>query len=581
MNKTNKKIIAKLLKLISPLRAVGYGALILVALFIAAFFALAFSNADKILYGITIGKEAVGGKDIRSAELMLNRKISGWQNAKIKLKKGADIWEASPQEMGVSIDAKKTIDAAYRVGRNKNVLQSITEQLSAAFFGQDILLETIIDDKKFDSAGARLFAGVERETKNASLEYDTESGFFDIVKEQKGNLISKNKLRADLLENAIHLSIQDITIEMKEETPKIGKLGAIGAQKKADAVLSRTPFIFIYYHFDASADGLAKPQEYKIEKDQLKDLLMFKENGNFLETNIDETALKDYLVQISPSINRTPENAILTVKEGKATEFALSKNGVELDVEQNASEIKNEILNGQSSIIGLKTNIVLPMIRTDTIENLGLVSLLATGESDFRGSPASRAFNIALAAKKLSGLLIKQGEEFSFVQAVGEISQKEGYQAALVIKGDKTIKEYGGGACQVSTTMFRAAIKSGLKITERFPHSYPVQYYNPQGFDATVYGPHPDLKFINDTPSNILVQTKIKGTKLFFEFYGTSDGRDVKVTIPVEYDKKPDGSLKAKFTREIYKDGNLVTQDTFRSNYQSPKKAPVQKNPLE
>lgn len=572
---------AKLLKLISPLRAAGYGILIIVALVIAAFFALAFSNADKILYGVTIGKEAADRQDIRSVERALNQKISAWQNAKIKFKNGANVWEATSQEMGISIDAKKTADAAYRVGRNKNVLQSITEQLSAAFFGRDIPLETTIDDKKFDLAYARFFTKIERETKNASLEYNPESGLFEITKEQKGNLISRNKLRANLLKNAARLSTENIVIETKEETPKINESGTLEARKKANAILARAPFIFIYYPYDTSANGLAKPQEYKIEKDQLKDFLIFRENAGRLETDIDETALKNYIVQISPSINRTPENAILTVKEGKVTEFALSKNGAELDVEQNASEIKDEILNGQSSVIGLRTNIVLPMIRTGTIENLGLVSLLATGESDFRGSPASRAFNIGLAAKKLSGLLIKPGEEFSFVQAVGEINQKEGYQAALVIKGDKTIKEYGGGVCQVSTTMFRAAIKSGLKITERFPHSYPVQYYNPQGFDATVYGPHPDLKFINDTPSNILVQTKIKGTKLFFEFYGTSDGRDVKVTVPVEYDKKPDGSLKAKFTREIYKDGERIAQETFRSNYQSPKKAPVQKNPLE
>ena len=187
-----------------------------------------------------------------------------------------------------------------------------------------------------------------------------------------------------------------------------------------------------------------------------------------------------------------------------------------------------------------------------------------------------------LGAEKLNGVLIKPGEEFSFMNTIGDVGAKEGYQSALVIKnGGDLVKEYGGGLCQVSTTMFRAAIYSGLTITERAPHSLPVSYYNPQGFDAAVYSPHPDLRFINNTPSYILVQTRIVGSKLYFEFYGTSDGRETKVIGPIEYDKKPDGSLKAKLTQEIYKDDTLITTKTFTSSYRSPKKEVIQKNPLE
>ncbi|MDP1629372.1 MAG: VanW family protein, partial [bacterium] len=145
---------------------------------------------------------------------------------------------------------------------------------------------------------------------------------------------------------------------------------------------------------------------------------------------------------------------------------------------------------------------------------------------------------------------------------------------------NKTIPEYGGGICQVSTTMFRAAINAGLKITERFPHAFPVAFYNPQGFDATVYLPHPDLRFINDTPANILIQTKIKGTTLTFEFYGTKN-REVKIIGPEEYDKKYDGSMKAKLTQEIYQDGELIRSKIFYSIYKSPWLFPERKNPLE
>ena len=271
---------------------------------------------------------------------------------------------------------------------------------------------------------------------------------------------------------------------------------------------------------------------------------------------------------------------MLAVKDGKVTEFAISQNGIELDVQESAPAVRDAILQ-RARTAELSVTAILPEVRTETIENLGLVALLGVGESDFAGSPASRAFNVKLGAQKLNGLLIKPKEEFSFVNAIGDIDPKEGWQSGLVIKGAELVPEYGGGVCQVSTTMFRATVHAGLPVTERFPHSLPVQYYNPQGFDATVYGPHPDFRFVNDTPSNILIQTKVKGTKLSFEFYGTPDGREVKVIGPEEYDKKPDGSLKAVLTREIYREGLLVKKDVFRSSYRSPQKEPQQRNPLE
>ena len=582
MSKEIKKRKLKIGGIRAFLYAAGFGFLILAAIMIAGFFALAFSNANKILYGVSVAGENLGRLSPQSAEQALEQKLADWRTKKIKLKYRDKIWEAAPEEMGLSVDAKKTIGKAYEVGRDKNVLKSLADQITSAFFGKDIALETIIDEKRLEDFCERLFGKIERETKDASLEYSRDTGFFEIIKEQNGYRLNEDKLRADFFESAMGLSARDIGIEMIEDLPLVSESGAVGAQKKANAILTRAPFTLVYLN-PTSQNGSTKPQEYKLDKDQLKDMLSFakKNDSAELETRLREDELKNFLIEISPSINQKPENAVLTMKNGKVMEFGLSKNGVELDIERNITEIKNEMFDGANSIIALRSNVIQPEIRTDTIENLGLVSLLAVGESDFKGSPTSRVFNLTLAAKKLNGLIIKPGEEFSFVNAIGEISQKTGYRSGLVIKGNKTVPEYGGGVCQVSTTMFRAAIYAGLKITERYPHSLPVVYYNPQGFDATIYGPHPDLRFINDTPSNILIQTKVKGTKLYFEFYGSPDGRETKVIGPVEYDKKPDGSLKATLTREIYKDGELITTDVFKSNYRSPIKEPAQKNPLE
>ncbi len=145
----------------------------------------------------------------------------------------------------------------------------------------------------------------------------------------------------------------------------------------------------------------------------------------------------------------------------------------------------------------------------------------------------------------------------------------------LVIKNNKTVPEYGGGVCQVSTTMFRAAVYSGLEITERKSHAYPVKYYNPQGFDATVYLPSPDLKFKNNTGNWILIQAKIKDNNLTFEFYGKDDGRKVIVKGPYQYDFQEDGSMKARLEEEVWKNGELILKKTFLSFYKSPNLYPT------
>jgi vancomycin resistance protein YoaR len=172
-------------------------------------------------------------------------------------------------------------------------------------------------------------------------------------------------------------------------------------------------------------------------------------------------------------------------------------------------------------------------------------------------------------------VLIKPGEEFSFIKILGPVDESTGYLPELVIKVDKTIPEYGGGMCQVSTTCFRAALNSGLKITARTNHAYPVQYYAPQGTDATVYIPNPDLRFLNDTPEYILIQTHIEGTQLTFDFYGTSDGRQTKIVGPTVTSRGAGGAMKTVLYQEVYDaNENLLRKSEFKSSYDSPSKYP-------
>ncbi len=294
-----------------------------------------------------------------------------------------------------------------------------------------------------------------------------------------------------------------------------------------------------------------------------------------------ENEIKSFLDDLGRKINKDPIDAKFQIEDGRVTVFSLSQEGLKLNTEESVKIIADVILNGDPVSQNSKGEITLasenlkPEISSEALDSLGVTTLVGEGRSNFRGSPQNRIFNIKVGSSRFNGALIKPNEEFSFVSILGPVDGEHGYLPELVIKKDKTEPEFGGGICQVSTTAFRAAIYSGLKITARTPHAYPVRYYNPQGMDATVYIPRPDLRFINNTPGYILIETKIEGTELVFDFYGTSDGRKIEIEGPKITESNPDGSMKATFTQKVYdRNGNLFINDTFKSAYDSPSKYP-------
>ncbi len=295
---------------------------------------------------------------------------------------------------------------------------------------------------------------------------------------------------------------------------------------------------------------------------------------------VNNDEIKEYLLAITPNINKEPQNARFQFSDNKASVFSPAIPGVRVNIEASVNNIASNLLAGSVGA-AIITETVQPDITLEKINSLGINSLLATGESNFSGSSTSRIQNIKVASAKFNGLIIEPGKEISFNEILGEVDAASGYAEEKVIKNRKLVYELGGGICQVSTTLFRAAIKSGFEITERKPHAFPVQYYNPQGFDATIYPGVTDLKFINNTQKHIILQSKIIGTKLYFEIYGYDDGRKVTITGPFQYDQKDDGSLKAYFTRDIVSSDGQKQEDRFDSFYRSPSLYPLEKNPLE
>jgi hypothetical protein len=162
------------------------------------------------------------------------------------------------------------------------------------------------------------------------------------------------------------------------------------------------------------------------------------------------------------------------------------------------------------------------------------LALLGRATTGFRTSAFERRENIARATAMFDGVVVQPGQEYSFTSA-GDFSEASGFVEGYAIVAGKLEKVVGGGLCQVSTTMFRAASNAGMDITRRSGHTYVVYFYeNILGFDATVYTPDVDFRWRNDSPGPITMVTSadLNASTVTFELWGTSDGRTVSYEGP-------------------------------------------------
>lgn len=261
------------------------------------------------------------------------------------------------------------------------------------------------------------------------------------------------------------------------------------------------------------------------------------------------------------------------------------------------------------SLITLVVETIEPEITDAKVASLGIKERVAISTSEFKGSPNNRQDNIRLGTKLYHGVILAPGQQFSAVKALGDIDESAGFKKELVIKQDQLIAEVGGGLCQVSTTLFRAVMNAGLKIDERRNHRFRVSYYEQRpsqvdpedyvtlaaktlvGIDATIYDPSPDFKFTNDTANYLLIQGRIEDTRVIFEIFGTKDGRKTMIegpfitsttpapkeiqyiddpTLPAGQTKlkeKAVGGTKTYFVYKVEKDGKIIHNNTYGSNY--------------
>ncbi len=405
------------------------------------------------------------------------------------------------------------------------------EKLQLYFIGSSVSIPLKIDPFKLENTLA--FSGFEQSEKNAQFTY--ENGTLSIIPQQLGYQIQTEPLLDFLNESLTAPASFTLTLQSKE--PEVLDQELENLRATVEPLASMELKLKDSYGNEwtltiAEFGSWIVPAEPALEATTVQSP----------SWTLEEAAFISYAEAVlSPEVEEDPQGVVITENPDGTYSFEGSARfGKELDKTLLKQSIETALQTAQGEeaiplpIIEIEPNITVP----DSLKARGVTDLVGMGYSDFSGSPYNRIHNIKVGIDLYDGLIIEQGAEFSFMEHMPAVNAANGFLPELVIKGDETIPEYGGGLCQVSSTMFRAALYSGLPITERRNHSYAVAYYaRPFGYglDATIYDPAPDLKFANDTPADILVQAYIDGNSAYYVFYGTNDGRTVSMDGPYSY----------------------------------------------
>lgn len=324
--------------------------------------------------------------------------------------------------------------------------------------------------------------------------------------------------------------------------------------------------------------------KYNIDETINKAYNFGKNNGNFkkyfiiksgnstkneisLEFSYDEEKLKAYEEKLQIDVNQEAKNATININ-GNSITVKSEIEGRTVNLETLNQKIKENI-NGEinsDNRVTLDVELTKPKVTKEDLSKIK--GLMGTFSTSYATSAPGRCNNIEIATKAVNGTVVMPGEVFSFNDIVGPRTVERGYQEAGTYVGNKVEPGIGGGICQVSTTLYRAAMRANIRSVERLNHSMSVGYAKP-GLDATVSYGYLDYKFKNTYDFPIYIQGITGGKNVTYNIYGDPialNGKtydmvsEILETIPPETKVVPDSTLP---------EGKEVSEGTAMTGYKA------------
>jgi vancomycin resistance protein YoaR len=497
--------------------------------------------SDRILPGVYVWDIDVGGLTREEAMARLAAGFRYPMDRYPTLRYGDQTWSVEPADLGVQLDLATTVNEALAVGHQADLVHRLKEQVAVLLESRLVAPIFAFDPGMGTMALSRIAQGVNQPLRNATLSLGDNLEVV-IIPGQVGREVDAESTRQALVRRIEEMAGGEVELVVHETEPLLTDLST--SQAQAQRILSGPITL-------TAPDSSADAGPWTIEPKTLAGWLILQpttgDDGKaILSVNLDRGQTTHFAQEIAAQVERAPTNAQFRFDDasGMLVPVVESVPGQTLDITATLAAIEGAAQSDQRTV-SLPLIPVRPTIATEDAPALGIVELLGEGVTKFAGSSASRVQNIAVGASQFDGVLIAPGETFSFNHLLGEVTTEKGYEEGIIIWGNTTRADVGGGLCQVSSTAFRAAFWAGLPITERWAHAFRVSYYEPPvGLDATIYSPAVDLKWVNDTGHYILIQTYVDRDKqtLTFRYYGTNPGRIVELDGPYESNPVPHGA---------------------------------------
>ncbi len=554
---------------------------------------------ERLYPQIKIDQVEVGGLTYDEAEKLLQKKYDQPISYQVNLKVSQVMVASESSQLGLKRNYREVLNQAYNFGRVGFPLKKAK-----------ILLQTLIDEPTYETSLTYDQDQLEQFVSLLKKEIDYPAKEAVAQLKYSGSpqslVVDPGKNGRELLVAATLDLIKDEVGHAATISAKVASISAQLDEQQVEAAQERAAAL-------VGKRLLFQTEAVRLELNDQK-LISFLAFPNGYQ----KTELSALIESWTDLVNRPAQDAVFEYDPQTyiVSQFKPDRPGLELNQEETLKIIKStieELITNQAALktqevpvgLGEEKDLIfeLPVQTTEAsmtlaeTNDLGIRERIGMGESEYDHSIANRIHNVKITADKISDTIIAPGEKFSFNQTLGEVSSRTGYRSAYVIRNGRTELGDGGGVCQVSTTVFRAALDAGLDITRRLPHSYRVSYYelnSKPGVDATVYAGNVDLRFINNTDHHILLHSEANSEELYMkvELYGTSDGRTTEIvdhqvwgyssppppqyypdpTLPAGATKQIDWAVagaKAKFTHIIRNPaGEIIHEKTYYSNYQ-------------
>lgn len=494
-------------------------------------------KGDVIIPGVSIAGVSVQGLTKEEAYAKITEYITLYENKGVEFTALNHSYFLSAQPLESQTDATplydfdpdKAVDTAYAQGRGGSLFSRVIVQLQTRMNPLDLELPLDLQIEKMHNALSREFGPLVSAPQETKLEARNGMNNSLEVAVVPGNAGQELMIDAAILEaknNLSRLSYGPVGVGTAYKEPKISTEEAKSKIPLFERAVS-TPEINLTF---ASSTFRLTNREYA-------QWISLEKSKNDIALVLHPSEVQKSLETIAPNVEKEPKTARFEIDNGKIKSFAPDEKGVAIDYPAFLETLAAtwRLSDGVQPLtsLAIPTKVLEPPISDNDVSKMGVKELIAVGRTNYKGSPANRRHNITLGIQKLNGSLVAPGAEFSTIGTLGDIDGVNGFKEELVIKGNETKPEFGGGLCQVSTTLFRSVLNAGLPVTARRNHSYRVSYYEPPvGKDATIYFPSPDFKWVNDTAHHILVLGRVEGDDAIFELWGTKDTRTQVQTDP-------------------------------------------------